>query len=786
MNGMINLNSARARKARLGGMIGAGGAFLLAITGGGLSVIGLYCIFLGDFARVGYLSLALAIFCLMIAVWYRYDLKNIPVKQPAEQLDDILDAAILAKLKAPITPRSVWDAVAKNSEASFIASHLLLDWKYLSPLLDADEQKMPAVWQQAIALMAAHNSKSIHAGTLATAIIMTSPAAEAFLTQNRLRKEEAVEVLSWCDRTLDYLHQPKPMFGGIGRDWASGFTPTLERFGENISRTIELRSSYEPFCAHSDLLTGVMSSLSRGSGVALVGPDGTGKDALIDALAQRLLLGQAPELRYYKIMSLNASQILSSPGAKLEPLMLTLFGEAVAAGNTILYLDDAELFFSSGVGAFDMSQILLPVLKNRRVKIIASFTPVDWQQLQAVRPALANSFASIAINEPSEQATFKVLEDAALLIEHRNKLLVTYEAIREAYRLSGQYMQERAYPGKAISLLEQSLPYAEHSAVTAQTIQAAIEKTKGVKVSAAQAPEAEMLLQLEDRIHSRMINQKRAVNVVAAALRRGRAGVSNPKRPVGSFLFLGPTGVGKTELARSLAAVYFGDEQQMIRLDMSEYQQPNDISRLLAAGGQSEHSLLLSIREQPFSVVLLDEIEKAHPSVLNLMLQMLDEGQLTDEQGRPASFRSSIIIATSNAGAADIAQRVKEGNTLDDFERPLIDKLISAGQFKPELVNRFDEVVLFRPLNEAELAQVAAVMLDGVNKTLATQQIRVELTPAALTQIVHQGYDPEFGARPMRRIIQKTVENAVAVKILRGEAKPGNTITLDIGDLSNS
>jgi ATP-dependent Clp protease ATP-binding subunit ClpA len=195
---------------------------------------------------------------------------------------------------------------------------------------------------------------------------------------------------------------------------------------------------------------------------------------------------------------------------------------------------------------------------------------------------------------------------------------------------------------------------------------------------------------------------------------------------------------------------------------------------------------LLSIREQPFSVVLLDEIEKTTPDILNLMLQMLDEGQLTDTMGRPASFRSSIIIATSNAGAPDIIARIRENSSLDDFERPLINKLIQEGQFKPELLNRFDEVVLFRPLNEEELAQVAQVMLAGVNKTLAVQQLKVQLTPEALREIVHRGYDPEFGARPMRRIIQKTVENAVAVKILRAEVQPGSVITLDIGDLDNS
>jgi ATP-dependent Clp protease ATP-binding subunit ClpC len=780
----LNLVSLRSRRARLSNAIGASGEFLLGIFAAFLGAGGVYCLFFGELERVGYLLFAVAGVALMILLWYHYDLKKVPVSQPARQLDDVLDYKLLARLKAPITPQNVWHAVSQLPEAQFIQSHLLMDAKYIEPQLSTSEQDMAAVWRQATALMQAHSSTALHAGTLATAIIMTSQATEAFLMSFKIRKEEANEVLGWCERTLGYLHQPKPTFGGIGRDWATGFTPTLEHFGEDISRSIELGGGYTRFCAHEDLIDGVVSSLSRGSGVALVGPDGTGKNALVHTLADQLLEGRAPGLKYYRVISLNASQILSYSGAKLETLMLTLFGEAVAAGNIILYLDDAQLFFGSGVGAFDMSQVLLPVLKARNVRIVAAFTPTDWQQLQAMRSALANSFSSIAVNEPSEQATYKVIEDDALIMEHRNKLLITYEAIREAYRLSGQYMQERAYPGKAISLLEQAMPYAEHQALTAATIQAAVEKTKGVKVSAAQAPEAEMLLQLEDRIHQRMINQTRAVGVVAAALRRGRAGVSNPKRPVGSFLFLGPTGVGKTELARSLAAVYFGDEQQMIRLDMSEYQQSSDVSRLLAAGGQNENSLLLAIRQQPFAVVLLDEIEKAHPSILNLLLQMLDEGQLTDDQGRPASFRSSIIIATSNAGAADIAQRVKEGQPLDEFERPLIDKLIAAGQFKPELVNRFDEVVLFRPLTEEELAQVANVMLDGVNKTLAPQQITVQLTPEALKQIVHQGYDPEFGARPMRRIIQKTVENAIAVKILRGEVQPGSTVTLDVKDLT--
>lgn len=779
---IINIKSIRSRKARISVHIGDTGNGILKVTAFLLILAGLYCLTLGELARLGYIALSIASACAMISLWYTYALKQIPSNVPASTLDDITEKHLLARLKEPLTPHAAWEIAVREPEGQFVCNHLFLDPHVLGDMLTTNEKDMELVWRQAEALLKLEKP-DLHAGILVAALLLTSADAQSFLTHYKLKNEDILEVLDWLDRRLSYIHQSKPYFGGIGRDWATGFTPTLEQFGQNISRSVEATGGITHFFAHADLLDGLVSNLQRDTGIALIAPDGAGKTTLVYGLAQRLLEGRDPQLQYYQIISLNASLILSYSGQQLERLMLNLFGEAVTAGNIIIFLDDAQLFFSSGVGSFDMSQILLPVIKNRNVKIIAAMSPTDWQQMQAQREALANSFASITLTEPTEKDTYKVIEDTALTMERRNGLLITYEAVREAYRLSGQYMQERAYPGKAVSLLEQAIPYA-HDAITAETVQAAIESTKGIKVSAAKAPEADMLLHLEDRIHERMINQKRAVNVVAAALRRGRAGVSNPKRPVGSFLFLGPTGVGKTELARSLAAVYFSDEKQMIRLDMSEYQRPEDVTRLLATGGQHERSLLLAIREQPFSVVLLDEIEKAHPNILNLLLQMLDEGQLTDEQGRPASFRSSIIIATSNAGANDITAQVRTNGNLDNFERPLLDKLIAGGQFKPELVNRFDEVVLFRPLNEEELGQVANVMLREVNKTLALQQISVQLTPAALQQIVHAGYDPEFGARPMRRIIQKTVENAVAVKILRGEVQPGATITLDMPDVT--
>jgi ATP-dependent Clp protease ATP-binding subunit ClpC len=745
-----------------------------------------YCLTVGELHRPGYFLLAAGLFCAMIAIWYKYDLSEVKATPHPKSMDDILAPALLARLHGEITPRSLWEAAMKDASGRFMTNRLYLSAKAIGDSLSTNPQDTELIWAGAVRIAENAGSPEIHAGTIAAALIFTSPAAAQMITEDHLKDSDIIEVYRWLDRQLGYLNRPRPYFGGVGRDWAAGFTPQLEQFGQNISHAIESWGGYGRFAVHGDVLGGVSNSLARGAAVALVGPPGVGKSELVFALADRLLSGQAPDLRYYQIVSLDASAILASSNTQIERMMNALFSEAIAARNIILYLDEAQLFFSQGVGAFDMGQLLLPILKSHNLKIIASFTPKDWQHVRAANESLASSFTPVTITEPSESDTLKVVEDSAIMLElHARGVIITYVGIKEAIRLSGQYMQEDAFPGKAITLIEQAIPYASNNAVTNETVQQALEKMRGVRVSTAQAPEANMLLRLEDHIHERMIDQVQAVSAVASALRRSRAGVANPKRPVGSFLFLGPTGVGKTELAKSLAAVYFGDEHQMIRLDMSEYQNPDDVARLLHGSKENDSNLLTAIRQQPFSVVLLDEIEKAHPNILNLLLQMLDEGQMTDAEGRPASFRSAIIIATSNAGATSIIGQVRTQAPLDDtFQRALLDQLIGAGTFKPELINRFDEVVLFRPLAAAELTQVAELMIKEVNHTLEAQNISVQLTPEALGVIIKDGYDPEFGARPMRRVIQKTVENAVAAKILSREAHAGTTITLDVDDLN--
>jgi ATP-dependent Clp protease ATP-binding subunit ClpC len=783
----LNLDSARAQKARLSAHIGVIGFKILVLSTTFFASLTIYY-FLGQglSGHIGYATLSLTLVMFMLAIWDKWDLQQNPPIEKATTLDAVLEAKLLADFKKgeKVTPKVAWAAAIKQWQAGFLCNHLVIDPAQIAPLLPDDEQNMHIIWQTAHDLRDRSHSDEIHAGTLATAIIASSVEAKKFLETQEIKIEDIVEVYVWLERLHQFINKPKPYFGGIGRDWAAGFTPTLDRFASNVSRQVESGNSHFHTLAHADILDPVIHNLNSGS-VALVGDAGTGKSSLVFALAERLLEGRDSGLQYYQIFRLDPTAILSEAKGSLENIMLGLFSEAVHARNAIIFLDDARAFFSQGTGSFDAGQIISPLLQNRSVKIIAAFTPDEFQQLKTNNPELAAHMPTVAVKEPDQPTTLEVLEDSALTLEAQNNFIVSYQAVKEAYKLSNQYMQDLSQPGKAISLLNQAIPYAAPKLMTAESVQQAVEKTRGVKVSRAEAPEADVLLHLEDKIHERMINQSRAVKVVASALRRGRAGVSDPKRPIGSFLFLGPTGVGKTELARSLAATYFGDEKRMIRLDMSEFQQESDVSRLLATGGTSTKSLILQIREQPFSVVLLDEVEKAHPNILNLLLQMLDEGQLTDEKGKASSFKNSIIIATSNAGSAEITQRVGSGDKLESFERPLIEELIGQGQFRAELINRFDEVVLFRPLNKEELAQVASLMLGEVNKTLSNQNISVKLTDAALAKVVEAGYDPEFGARPMRRALQKLVEDAVAKKVLGNEAKPGSEITLDVADLSD-
>jgi ATP-dependent Clp protease ATP-binding subunit ClpC len=785
MEPLINLKSKRAAEARLSVALGKTGYAMLMLSGILLVFISVAVAILGKLGPALLLG-AVSSVCLTFAIWWKNYLSLLPVS--GKDIQDRLSKDMLSLLKPgmALNPLSVWKSIHNNWQTLFITNHLLIAHDLIEACLSEDENDLTAVLSNASDLAARANVDQIEIGFIAGSLILTSPKLLNELTKLKLNRTDVIAVVNWLGRNLAHDNY-KAKFGGIGRNWAFGFTPLLDRMGLNISQSIMHYHSNFSWLINSKGVKAIEGAFANhAAAVALIGPDGIGKTQSVHALAQKLIEGRTVKgLAYHEIVALNATDIVSRarrPG-ELEHLMVSLLNEAAHAGHVILFLDDAQQFLGNATGSFDASQILLSILQARSVPIIMALTPDNFQRLKSMNPSMAGMLTSVILQELDQEGVMHVLEDNALRLQYQSKLLITYQALKEAYRLSGRYDQDEAYPGKAIKLMEQSIPYASQSLITETSVQAAIEQTRGIKAAGTTVLEADKLLHLEAEIHKRMINQNHAVSVVANALRRARAGVTNPARPIGSFLFLGPTGVGKTELAKSLAATYFGSEDVMIRLDMSEYSDEKDVQRFLDSGQHKTGSLLMSVRQQPFSVVLLDEIEKAHPNILNLLLQMLDEGKLTDTSGRAASFKDCIIIATSNAGAQSIRERVAKGEDLDNVSDQLTEELISSGQFKPELLNRFDDMVFFRPLSENELSQVVILMVNEVNRALSNQSISIELSQDAVAKVVAEGNDPRLGARPMRRVLQKAVENAVAQKILTGEAKAGDHLVLDSNDL---
>ncbi|HUD05603.1 MAG TPA: AAA family ATPase [Candidatus Saccharimonadales bacterium] len=783
----IDLKSVRARKARLASKLGKSGLILLAGFAGVLS-IGAPLIFIDHNHKAAYLLLALADISLMLAVWAKRDLYDSPpVKN--EGLQGRLSGEVLSRLDPSKTVNAsvLWQALQNHWQSMFFTNRFLIPPDAVGQFMDLDKVDLGIVLAKSQELADGNGLDLIEPGQIVAALLITSPGINALLEKYELSTKDIESGAKWLGRIIKVINAKKSRFNGVGRDWTQGFTPLLSQFGHNISLAVEKNGSFFESLVSSNGVIAIKNILlQEPASIALVGDPGVGKTSHMYGLAQALLDQKDKRLSDYKIISLDSSILISNATRRgdIEHIVVSLLRESVNAGHIVLFFDDAQLFFKNAAGSIDITQILLPVIQSRAVRLVFAMTGSDFQSLKASHANFSSLLTPVMLTEPNESKVIEVLEDTAINFEYQRKLGITYEALREAYRLSGRYEQESAYPGKAIKMLQQALQYPDHGLIVASSVQKVIEQTKGVKVGAAAPTEANELLNLEAKIHDRMINQKRAVEVVSGALRRNRAGVSNPNRPIGSFLFLGPTGVGKTELAKAISAIYFKSESGMIRIDMSEYQQAEDVKRLLGDGREEASSLILSVRQRPFSVVLLDEIEKAHPNVLNLLLQLLDEGKLTDSNGRAVSFKDCIIIATSNAGAQKIREKVGQGQNLETFEASFIDELISDNLFRPELLNRFDEVVLFRPLNESELAEIVKLMMNEVNVTLSNKNISVELTDRAINKIVSAGYDARLGARPMRRVLQKAVEDVVANKILKGEIKSGDHVTMDEADLS--
>jgi len=461
--------------------------------------------------------------------------------------------------------------------------------------------------------------------------------------------------------------------------------------------------------------------------------------------------------------------------------------EVVHAGNVILLVQNIENIFGAGGFDFDISGVLYEYLKNGGITFIGTTTQSAYETHIASHEAVSTVFTTIQFPEPDPTSALFMLFEQIGDIEKQYRCEITYSAVKSLIDLSSSYLTERYLPGKAITMLE-NVATAHHLhtndvLITKQKIEEYISAETHILLGEPTAEEKTLLLNLESELHKKVISQHQAIEAIATAMRRVRSGIKTEKRPIATFLFLGPTGVGKTETAKALASLYFGSDDKMIRLDMSEYQTQDSINKLLGehtGETYAEHAFTEIVAQNPFSLILLDEFEKAHPQILNLFLQVFDDGRLTDNKGKTVSFQNAIIIATSNAGSEFIRQHAGQISDPKIFSNQLMDVVMESHIYTPELVNRFDEVVVFNPLTKDDLRQVAKLQLQEAFSSLEEKNIYVSTDDLLVSKIVEESYDEEFGARAIRRYITATVSEFVSQQILRDTIKKGAHVNLTV------
>jgi ATP-dependent Clp protease ATP-binding subunit ClpC len=579
---------------------------------------------------------------------------------------------------------------------------------------------------------------------------------------------------------------------GLGREWSYGVAYRLEKFSRDIRTSAVFSTLGADSSFAIEKVREIESALIRAkdSNVLVVGEAGVGTMDLVMEVAKRMQLGQSLDAiagRQMIVLDTNRLFAVHKDKQALELTILQMFDEAFVAGNIIIVIENLSTFIreAQSMGVF-IPELLDEYLALPQLQIIATDTPGAYHTYLEPLGAFTRRFAEVLIESPDLSATTRVLQDIALRHEIKYQTIFTYAALQAITTAADRYIVEGVMPNKAIELLVDVASRAQQknlSIITDDFVYETVSEKTGVPAGPIQDTERDLLLHLEDRLHQQVIGQQRALTAIARAMRRARAGIQAADKPIGSFLFLGPTGVGKTETAKALAKIFFGGEEKMRRLDMSEYSGEEALLKLI---GDGEHAgtLPTMLREHPYCVLLLDEFEKASRSVHDLFLQVLDEGFFTDTRGTKVNARNTIIIATSNAGSQLILRTIEQRKELAHLTQEIIDHIVREGIYRPELINRFDSAIVFEPLTLGEQTEVASLMLGGLYSRVKDRGYLLSVQKDLLDVLVEKGYSPEFGARPMQRVLQDVVEEKVAQKIIAGAVKKGDTIELSLADFT--
>ena len=637
-------------------------------------------------------------------------------------------------------------------------------------------------------------------------------------------------------------------------------TPTLNQYGSDLTK-LAVDGKLDPIIGRKDETERVIQILSRRTknNPCLIGEPGVGKTAVVEGLAEKIVVGDVPEiLKNKRVVTIDISSMVAGSKYRgdFEERIKKCLNEVKKAGDVILFIDEIHTIVGAGAaeGAIDAANILKPLLARGEIQLIGATTLNEYRKYIEKDSALERRFSPVNVLEPSKEDTVQILKGLRDKYEAHHNVKITDEAINAAVSLSIRYINDRFLPDKAIDLIDEasskvrlksytqpdiikkleekierlsrekeeavktqdfekaaSLRDKEHkersnlekekekwndknaksvTKISEEDIADVIAKQTGIPVKKLTQDENEKLKNLENVLHERVVGQEEAVTAISKAIRRGRVGLKDPARPIGSFIFLGPTGVGKTELSKALAESLFGDENSMIRIDMSEYMEAHTVSKLIGSppgyvGFDEGGQLTEKIRRKPYAVILFDEVEKAHPDVMNMLLQILEDGRLTDSQGRTVNFKNTVIIMTSNVGARMITEKKTLGFGSSDTnkEQSEIHKNVMSElkrEFRPEFLNRIDEIIVFNKLTEKEIKQIIDIMLKRVAKRLKEQKIELEVTEELKDFLVKKGTDAAYGARPLRRAIQNYLEDKLAEEMLDGKIKKGSKVTATV------
>lgn len=643
------------------------------------------------------------------------------------------------------------------------------------------------------------NSKEIQPQHLFLAITKIFPKFEKFLLKNGLNIDILREICSYnnemtyrrnrtkyLDPNISYYRK-----GGVAGQWIYGYTFILSHFSKDLNKVVS--ESKDIFgIGHDDEIEALASTLGKLSNknALLIGEPGVGKSSLILGLAQRINSGDVPvQLKEKRIIQLDLNGLIavSKKERNIEELIIKAMKELENAGNTILYIDEMQELIprKAEESNHSVAGMLLPYILNSKFPIVGTTNYSDYKRYFYSSESLRQSFTNIEVKEVSAKDTLTILESKIPSLERNFDCFLTFPALFASVEMAQRYIKERKLPSSAVETLEATCAWAQSNSIqkiTTEHVSKSISIQKNINVTAIDQEESNRLIKLEENIKARVIGQEEAIVAVTEALRRARTDIRNPEKPIGVFLFVGPTGVGKTHLAKVVGEEFFGIEENIVRIDMSEYQEIESIQKFLGSStskdfGQTSITLLDKVKSNPHTVVLFDEIEKAHANILDLFLQLFDEGRLTSTYGETIDFTNTIIICTSNIGSAMLLESLGKDHSLWDEAKNRV--LLEVRQsLRPELINRFDQIIVFNPHDLKNLASIATLLLEDLAKRLSSKDILIKWSDQIPMLIANKANEPGLGARPLRRYIQDRIEGQLAKGIIEQSISAGEEIEI--------